>query len=44
MTPPAVAAVAFHAHLDHCRQCREHPFALCPLGARLLVAAAQETP
>jgi hypothetical protein len=22
----------FHQHLDVCEQCREHPFALCPVG------------
>lgn len=26
----------FHKHLDVCRQCREHPFALCLEGSRLL--------
>lgn len=26
----------FHDHLDKCRQCREHPFALCLEGTRLL--------
>jgi hypothetical protein len=26
----------FHAHLDKCYQCREYPFDLCPIGARLL--------
>lgn len=26
----------FHAHLDECETCREHPFDLCPLGHRLL--------
>lgn len=28
--------LAFHKHLDQCKQCREHPFALCPEGTRLL--------
>jgi hypothetical protein len=32
----------FHAHLDVCEQCRNHPFNLCPLGDRLLHSAAQE--
>lgn len=27
---------AFHDHLDACRQCADHPFALCPIGAELL--------
>jgi len=26
----------FHAHLDVCEQCREHPFDLCRVGGRLL--------
>ena len=30
----------FHAHLDLCAQCREHPFDLCEAGGRLLVATA----
>lgn len=28
----------FHRHLDECRQCRDHPFELCPHGMRLLMA------
>lgn len=32
----------FHAHLDACEQCRDHPMALCPVGARLLRAAVDE--
>jgi hypothetical protein len=34
---------AFHAHLDVCVQCREHPFNLCPIGDRLIRAAAGVT-
>lgn len=30
----------FHAHLDVCEQCRNHPFNLCRKGYVLLVAAA----
>lgn len=30
----------FHAHLDECEQCRNHPFDLCGLGAVLLILAA----
>ena len=30
----------FHAHLDACKQCREHPFDLCVVGGRLLVESA----
>lgn len=33
---------AFHTHLDVCKQCREHPFQLCPVGAVLLAAAASK--
>lgn len=29
----------FYAHLDLCEQCREHPFELCAVGDRLIVAA-----
>jgi hypothetical protein len=32
---PSVAP-KFHAHLDECKQCREHPFGLCSTGSRLL--------
>lgn len=32
------AADRFHAHLDICRQCREHPFNLCREGGQLLIA------
>ena len=31
------ATGAFHAHLDACAQCREHPMDLCAVGAGLLV-------
>jgi len=30
----------FHAHLDVCSQCENHPFSLCSVGARLLKEAA----
>lgn len=30
------AGDAFHAHLDECEQCREHPFNLCAVGESLL--------
>jgi hypothetical protein len=33
-----LAADNFHAHLDVCEQCREHPFDLCRTGADLLMA------
>lgn len=32
---------AFHAHLDVCEQCRDHPFKLCPEGAKRLSEAAK---
>lgn len=32
----------FHAHLDECRRCANHPFDLCTEGARLLELAAAE--
>lgn len=32
--------VAFHAHLDTCTRCREHPFAMCPVGDAALKTAA----
>ena len=35
-------ADAFHAHLDVCAQCADHPFQLCRVGAALLVATAQD--
>jgi hypothetical protein len=34
----------FHAHLDACTQCREHPFDLCGAGAILLQQAAEGLP
>ena len=30
------AGTAFHAHLEVCEQCREHPFGMCAVGNRLL--------
>ncbi|GAH83684.1 unnamed protein product, partial [marine sediment metagenome] len=30
----------FHAHLDVCSQCENHPWGLCATGARLLKEAA----
>lgn len=37
------AADAFHAHLDKCSHCENHPFALCETGARLLAEFAKCT-
>jgi hypothetical protein len=34
------AADKFHAHLDVCPQCADHPFHLCAEGHRLLLATA----
>jgi len=31
----------FHAHLDKCAQCANHPFELCAEGAKLLELAGQ---
>lgn len=43
-TPPDEEEVdrvkVFHAHLDVCSQCENHPFALCTIGAKLLKEAA----
>lgn len=36
----AIDPDVFHAHLDKCAQCREHPFSLCKEGERLLMQAA----
>lgn len=33
-------ANVFYDHVDVCKQCREHPMALCAAGARLLREAA----
>ncbi len=30
----------FHAHLDVCQRCREHPFDLCQTGFDFLVATS----
>lgn len=35
---PDVLYKQFHAHLDTCAQCAEHPFALCQEGHALLMA------
>ncbi len=34
----------FHSHLDVCTQCENHPFDLCPIGAKLLKDAATHSP
>ena len=39
-----MSADIFHAHLDVCQQCREHPFDLCKEGAVLLREAAEGLP
>lgn len=33
-------ADAFYAHLDACKQCREHPFDLCETGAKIFFGRA----
>lgn len=40
MSKPFFADNRYHAHLDVCKQCREHPFALCRQGAELLKEVA----
>lgn len=30
------ASEQFHAHLEACKQCEDHPFQLCQVGERLL--------
>lgn len=40
MTDFKKASDQFHAHLDSCKQCREHPLELCKVGAELLKKAA----
>jgi hypothetical protein len=37
-------ADGFHAHLDVCGQCRDNPFALCPIGYELLIDAVTSEP
>lgn len=32
---------AFHAHLDVCKQCFNHPLELCPIGNGLIRAAVE---
>ena len=34
--PAASEEEDFHQHLDRCRQCADHPFALCVTGERLI--------
>jgi hypothetical protein len=36
MSRDALITDVFHAHLDVCQRCREHPFSLCAIGADLL--------
>ena len=36
------ATDALHRHVDACAHCRDHPFALCLIGLRLLHAAVAE--
>jgi len=32
----------YHDHLDVCRRCADHPFALCPVWAKALLDEAAE--
>jgi cysteine desulfuration protein SufE len=40
-TPVADENEDFHAHLKRCKQCADHPFALCVTGERLIELAAE---
>lgn len=40
-TPVADENEDFHAHLKRCKQCADHPFALCVTGERLIKLAAK---
>ncbi len=40
MPSDAEGLTEFHTHLEHCVQCREHPFNLCAIGASLLKGVA----
>lgn len=44
MTAAPVSQQRFHAHLDKCQRCREHPFDLCVIGGELLRSAALDAP
>lgn len=33
--------LAFHEHLDDCRQCRDNPFRLCTVGSMLMAGTKQ---
>lgn len=35
-TPVASEDETFHQHLGRCKQCADHPFALCVTGDRLI--------
>ena len=39
---PTPARDAFHAHLDVCRQCEQHPFDCCSEGQKLAKEAVKE--
>ena len=43
-TPAADDDEDFHAHLKRCKQCADHPFALCVTGERLIHEAATAEP
>ena len=40
--PNPVESARFHAHLDKCAQCEQHPFDLCAEGVKLIEAAATD--
>lgn len=39
--PAAIAAEAFHLHVEHCQPCQAHIKAMCEEGKRLLEEAIQ---
>ncbi len=41
---PSAREIVFHEHLDSCRQCADHPFDLCVVGATLLRIAIDQPP
>ena len=41
MKPNHTGIARFHAHLDRCSRCRNHPLDLCRVGQRLLEEAAR---
>jgi len=38
-----IRAARFHEHIDVCKQCEQHPFALCEVGRALLEGTAVDS-